>query len=327
MSLISVIVPVYKVEPYIHRSVDSILNQTFKDFELILVDDGSPDTCGSICDDYAEKYEFIQVIHRENGGLSAARNTGIDWVFQNSQSEYFCFIDSDDWVHPKHLELLYKGIVQYDANISQCLFFETDGTKDLPSVDEEMIPVSPDEAYLNYYNPHAWSKLYRRHCFEKLRYPDGKLFEDIAIWYKLLFPEEKIVIVNSPLYYYYFREGSIVNSNWTPAHLDQVFFWEEQMGFFDSYENRQVSKAANKRFLWVLSNHLNEIGKSSRITEKQKKFYLNTVRSKMNALINKNKADLKSEGVYRWYYDQANPRKAWCYWKLKGILNKFRRTK
>ena len=106
MPTISVIVPVYKVEKYIHRCVDSILSQTFTDFELILVDDGSPDNCGKICDEYAEKDIRIHVIHQENGGLSAARNAGIDWVFANSDSEWITFIDSDDWVHPEYLERL-----------------------------------------------------------------------------------------------------------------------------------------------------------------------------------------------------------------------------
>ena len=96
--MISVIVPVYKVEKYLHRCVDGILSQSFTDFKLILVDDGSPDDCGKICDDYAKKDNRISVIHKENGGLSSARNAGLDWVFANSKSEYVTFIDSDDWV-------------------------------------------------------------------------------------------------------------------------------------------------------------------------------------------------------------------------------------
>ena len=106
MPAISVIVPVYKVEKYIHRCVRSILGQTYADFELILVDDGSPDNCGVICDEYAAKDSRVVVIHQENGGLSAARNAGIDWVFANSDSQWLSFIDSDDWVHPEYLQRL-----------------------------------------------------------------------------------------------------------------------------------------------------------------------------------------------------------------------------
>ena len=118
--LISVIVPVYKVEKYIHRCVDSILAQTFTDFELILVDDGSPDNCGMICDEYALKDNRIHVIHKENGGLSDARNAGIDWAFEHSNSEWITFIDSDDWIHSRYLEKLYQTVNQFDCQISVC---------------------------------------------------------------------------------------------------------------------------------------------------------------------------------------------------------------
>ena len=110
MPVISVIVPVYNVEKYLHRCVDSILAQTFTDFELILVDDGSPDNCGKICDEYAEKDSRIHVIHKVNGGLSDARNAGLDWAFANSNSEWVTFIDSDDWVDKYYLEYLYNSI-------------------------------------------------------------------------------------------------------------------------------------------------------------------------------------------------------------------------
>ena len=106
MATISVIVPVYKVEKYLKRCVDSVLMQTFRDFELILVDDGSPDLCGEMCEKYAEKDKRVIVLHRENGGLSVARNTGLDWIFANSCSTYVTFVDSDDWIHPQYLEIL-----------------------------------------------------------------------------------------------------------------------------------------------------------------------------------------------------------------------------
>ena len=102
--LVSIVVPVFKVEQYLSRCVDSILNQTFKDFELILVDDGSPDKCGQMCDEYAKTDNRIHVIHKKNGGLSDARNAGIEWCIENSNSEWVTFIDSDDWVHPQYLE-------------------------------------------------------------------------------------------------------------------------------------------------------------------------------------------------------------------------------
>ena len=118
MPQISVIVPVYKVEDCLNRCVDSILKQSFSDFELILIDDGSPDQCGAICDEYAKKDNRIVVIHQNNGGLSAARNAGIDWAFANSQSEWLTFIDSDDWVHPEYLERLLNAAITQNVSIS-----------------------------------------------------------------------------------------------------------------------------------------------------------------------------------------------------------------
>lgn len=124
MAKISIIVPVYKVENYIRRCVDSILAQTFTDFELILVDDGSPDNCGKICEEYAKKDERIVVIHKENGGLSDARNAGIDWSLKTSNSRWITFIDSDDWIHPNYLEFLYRAAKNTNCKISICGYNE-----------------------------------------------------------------------------------------------------------------------------------------------------------------------------------------------------------
>ena len=127
MPEISVIVPVYKVEQFIHRCVDSILLQSFYDFELILVDDGSPDQCGAICDAYAAADNRIHVIHQKNGGLSAARNTGIDYVMANSKSHWLTFVDSDDWLHPQTLEVLLKAAEENNSRVSVCGYRETVG--------------------------------------------------------------------------------------------------------------------------------------------------------------------------------------------------------
>ena len=122
MPIISVIVPVYKVEPYIHRCIDSILSQTFVDFELILIDDGSPDNCPDICDEYALKDNKIHVIHQKNSGLSVARNAGLDYVSSSSNSEWITFVDSDDWIDKHYLEYLYKAANESNTNISSCVY-------------------------------------------------------------------------------------------------------------------------------------------------------------------------------------------------------------
>lgn len=114
---ISIVVPVYKVEKYIHRCIKSILNQSYSSFNLVIVDDGSPDNCGKICDEYAKKDTRIHVIHKSNGGLSDARNAGIDWAIKNSDSKWITFIDSDDWVHPQYLEKMISSAEETNCNV------------------------------------------------------------------------------------------------------------------------------------------------------------------------------------------------------------------
>ena len=179
MAKISVIVPVYKVEKYLERCVDSILNQTYTDFELLLVDDGSPDNCGKMCDEYAEKDNRIFVIHQKNGGLSAARNTGINWFYEQNNSDYITFLDSDDWVHPDYLKILMDGITKNNVILSVCNY--TRVTEIIPhekfdNVEYEL--TFPEDFLVNHswqYN-YAWGKLYHKSLFEDVRYPVGKNF-------------------------------------------------------------------------------------------------------------------------------------------------------
>ena len=178
MAAISVIVPIYKVEAFLHRCVDSILAQTFADFDLVLVDDGSPDSCGDICEEYARKDGRIHVIHQKNGGLSAARNTGIDWAQANSGSQWLAFVDSDDWVHPDFLLRLYTMVQETGCLLSACGYFRTGGG-DFPAMGApEYHVLSADD----YYCPDeagedvpaiAWNKLYHKSLFDTLRYPEG----------------------------------------------------------------------------------------------------------------------------------------------------------
>ena len=190
MPQISIIVPVYKVEQYLRRCVDSILAQTFADFELILVDDGSPDNSGAICDEYAAKDPRITVIHQENGGLSAARNAAIDWVFTNSDSQWLTFIDSDDWIHAEYLARLLNAAVENQVSISACNFEITTG--DNPAIPPEQFDTTlwtPENFFVehNVTATTAWAKLYRKECFQTIRYPVGKIHEDEFTTYKILF--------------------------------------------------------------------------------------------------------------------------------------------
>lgn len=257
MPTISIIVPVYKVEPYLRRCVDSILAQTFTDFELILVDDGSPDNCPSICDEYARQDSRIVVIHQENGGLSAARNTGIDWAFANSDSQWLSFIDSDDWVHPAYLGGVYNAAIDNDVSLSICGYAKTTGEE--PQLDgAELVPqVWEPEAFYVQHTVNAtvaWGKLYQKESFRDIRYPVGKLNEDEYITYRLIFSQKKLTVVFAPLYFYYYNPSSITNSEWSPRRLDALAAFDQQLAFFSENKYPLALKRRVRACLWMLSS-------------------------------------------------------------------------
>lgn len=267
MPTISVIVPVYKVEKYIHRCVDSILGQTFADFELILVDDGSPDNCGAICDEYAAKDSRIIVIHQENGGLSAARNAGIDWAFANSDSQWLSFIDSDDWVHPEYLQRLLNAAVENNLPISICGYAETDGAE--PTIPPETLaPViwNTEEFYVkhNVNATIACGKLYRKECFRQLRYPLGKLHEDEFITYQILFTCGFVAVIAAPLYAYYSNPESITQSVWSSKKLVAYDALESQIAFFDKYGYSEAKRSIIRRYLKSVSDRIGVLRISKR---------------------------------------------------------------
>lgn len=209
--LISVIVPIYGVEAYLHQCVDSLLTQTHKNLEIILVDDGSPDGCGAICDEYAAKDSRVRVIHKKNGGLSDARNAGIDVA----QGEYIGFVDSDDWVMPDMYEYLLQGILGYQTDISYCGYVNV-RTAWIDYRNEETDKVYTTETALNELffdrlGNFAWNKLYKAELWQDVRFPVGKNFEDIRTTYKLFERASRIAILKEPKYYYRIREDSIMH--------------------------------------------------------------------------------------------------------------------
>ena len=237
MSQISVIVPVYKVEPYLRQCVDSILAQTFQDFELILVDDGSPDNSGAICEEYAAKDKRIHVIHQPNGGLSAARNAALDWMFANSSSSYLTFIDSDDWVHECYLELLYREVDKEHSGISACDFtFVSDScTESLPVHKEIQVSEMPTEHFWCEKFPCAVSacyKLFSRELFLNLRFSEGRLYEDAMLMPRVVFQVQSVRYINSFVYFYRMRKDSITHQKKSPMKLDYCDAMEMQMEFF-----------------------------------------------------------------------------------------------
>ena len=232
---VCVIVPVYRVEQYLHRCVDSILAQTYADFELVLVDDGSPDNSGAICDSYAVRDSRIHVIHQENGGLSAARNAGIDWTVEHSDCQWLTFIDSDDWIHPQMLEILLDMVQSNEKKVSICSYLET---AEMVHSEELVHPApvlwTPENFFVecNTNAVIAWGKLYHRSCFGQVRYPVGKIHEDEFTTYRILFEEPEIIVTDVPLYYYFQNAAGITKSQWNPRRLDALEAQQQQIAYF-----------------------------------------------------------------------------------------------
>ena len=232
---VSVIVPIYKVEKYLDRCVQSIRNQTYRNLEIILVDDGSPDNCPQMCDTYAKQDDRIRVIHKENGGLSDARNAGIDIA----TGVYISFVDSDDWIHNQMIEILMGMIEQKQCEISVCqsqYAYEGKEYKDSLYESENIVEqarmITRKESQYDYFDKSdwrnayivAWNKLYHRRLFDKIRYPKGKVHEDEFTTFKLLYEADGIAWTDTVLYYYFVREDSIMGE-----------FKESRFDIFDAY--------------------------------------------------------------------------------------------
>ena len=213
--LVSIIVPIYNVEKYLPRCIDSILLQDYPNIEIWLVDDGSPDGCPAICDEYAKRDKRIKVIHKPNGGQSDARNAALDVA----KGEFITFIDSDDYVSKDYVSTLFKLLKSYDADIAQCEWQEYNDFLAIPKQTQtggKIKQFDKTEAIKNVFyqktlSASACLKLYRRSIFQNLRFPLGTLYEDLATVYPAFNNSKRIVHTSGKLYYYYQRPGSTLH--------------------------------------------------------------------------------------------------------------------
>ncbi|MEA5007115.1 glycosyltransferase [Clostridium tyrobutyricum] len=252
---ISVIIPIFNVARYLCKCINSIINQTYSNLEIILVDDGSTDNCGFICDNYSLKDNRIKVIHKENGGLSDARNTGLD----KATGDYVSFIDSDDYINKEFYLTLVNMIIKYNADIAQCEFlkvYENYSNKyDLKSYNDDNITVlSNKEALNNLFNENyvntvvVWNKIYRRKLFKNIRYPKGKVHEDEYTTYKLLFNAGKIVSTSKKMYYYLQRSNSIMGKGFNIKSLDKLEAYHHQVIFYNDKKLFELADMAKLSF-------------------------------------------------------------------------------
>ena len=211
--LISIVVPIYNVENYLNECIESLIKQTYKNIEIILVDDGSSDNCSNICEEYAKKDTRIKVIHKEHGGPSEARNYGIDIA----TGTYMVFVDSDDYVDVKYVEMLYNAIKTNNTKVSQCNFWKINDKGEFIEkvgyLDNQI--KNGKDMIMDLYNGYsivnivAWNKMYAIELFDNLRYPVGKIHEDEYITYKIFYNTDKIAVINEYLYNYRQNENSI----------------------------------------------------------------------------------------------------------------------
>ena len=215
--LVSIIVPIYKVEEYLRQCIDTILSQSYTNIEVILVDDGSPDQCPSICDEYQQQDSRIKVIHKENGGLSDARNAGINIA----TGDWICFVDSDDYIHGNYIENLLNSVLENECEIGVCDYLEFKTNEDLQEMvhSDLNVKLEKNEALYRLLSLGgtkyivAWNKIYKRDLFSDIRYPKGFLFEDELTTYKLIFKAKNIAVNSDKLYFYRQRANSIIASS------------------------------------------------------------------------------------------------------------------
>ncbi len=322
MAQIAVIIPVYNVEFYLRRCVDSILNQTFTDFELILVDDGSPDGCPAICDEYAARDSRVHVIHQENGGLSAARNAGIDWAFANSDSQWIMFVDSDDWVHPKILETLFAAAQTSCLDIAACRFQKTTGCVDdalgIPAVEI----YTPEDYWTKEEAPMiACAKLYKKTVFCKLRYPIGKLHEDEFVTYKALFASPAIAVIPAPMYYYFQNPSGITKSVWTGNRMDAIAAQLEQISFFKENGHKCAYTFSCNHSIRIIVYHM-ELAKASPLATEENIHYLQKTLRKI--IITNARALNNSKKENLWIYEIAFPIEMKYYWYFQVLKSKVK---
>ena len=250
--LISIIIPIYNVETYLQRCIDSIINQSYKNIEIILVDDGSTDSCSTICDEYLKKDKRIKVVHKKNGGLSDARNAGI----KIATGKYITFIDGDDYIDTLFAERLYKAAVSTNSDIVCCgikvVYEDTKPQKH--NLFDKFISLTNIDAlknmlYQKNITNSACAKLYKIDLFNNIKFPFGKICEDLATTYRLFYEASNISFTKSAYYYYYQRSDSIIHKKFNINRMIGLDFAKEETNFIKINCPKLIKAAINREFM------------------------------------------------------------------------------
>lgn len=270
--ILTIIVPIYKVEPYLRQCIDSILNQTWEEFELILIDDGSPDKCGEICDEYSQKDQRIKVIHQENKGLSAARNNGVDIA----RGKYLTFIDSDDWLKPDMYETLITLAETYNTDIAECGYVKAydNGLVENINFSYSIQVIDGITALQDFHKGIirrvvVWNKIYRKTLWENIRFPVGKVHEDEFTTYKLYYKADRILQLDAGLMYYRQRPDSFIGKGFEEkkfANFREAF--QEKQEFFHREGLKSLQDLAGVETTASLMDAYLEMHKQKRLRAK-----------------------------------------------------------
>ena len=271
--LISIIVPIYNVEQYLKKCLDSVINQTYHNIEIILIDDGSTDNCGSICDEYANRDKRIKVIHKTNGGLSDARNVGIDIT----KGKYITFIDSDDYVEKDYVYYLYNVMKECNTDIAFCGYKvcyekkKNNGKKEKNQIRKcTKIEAFKEILYAKDFEVSAWAKMYLTEHFKDVRYPKGKIFEDNATTYKLIDKNEYVGLGYQKKYNYMVRNNSITKKEFTDKHLYLIQASDDMCEYISKYA--ELEKAILRKKCVARISTLNRmLNSSNRDNEQENK--------------------------------------------------------
>ena len=316
---IAVVVPIYNVEKYIERCITSVLNQHYGQFLLILIDDGSSDNSGKICDDYAKTDDRILVVHKSNGGLSDARNTGIVLAL-NNDCRWICFLDGDDWIHPEFLSSLHNACSELKVSIAISEYQRTNGSEI-----EKCEPACPKiycpEEYWTFDRVNATiscAKLFDIELWRDMRFPIGRINEDEFTTYKVMFRTDKIAVLNSKMYYYYQNSSSIMNKKWSLKRLDAIIALEQQASFLKDNGFLGAWKVSEKFLIYVYYDNLNEPKLRDNKTQ-----YLDVLKGLRKHLkLYGNMVDMSKKDV-PWIYQQAFPLKSCMIARLSRVKKLF----
>lgn len=319
LDLISVVLPIYNVEPYLKKCLDSVIAQTYKNIEIILVDDGSLDNSGVICDNYATLDNRIVVIHKANGGLSDARNTGI----KVAKGKYLTFIDSDDYIETNYIEVLYNSTKKHNADISiggHNIVYQSGKIK--AKVNDKQCVLSPKHVlekllYDNGVDLSSWAKLYDKNLFNNIKFPVGRFYEDSATTYKLVDMCKVISVEPVPVYNYCLRNTSITKSKFTQKKLDLIISTKEMCEYIKN-KYPDLSIACNRRLMWAYLSTLSQLALSKDPDKKIKNELWAYIKQNRKIVLKDKKLPKRDRlALYLTYLGFGIYKLVWrCYYKL-----------